>query len=124
MRHGALALTAILLAAQPAHAQQQFHFTGETTASPVLIHDAMQNVAMYGRAALRCTDITAVESRVLPASYVPGNPQYRIGTGTVVREAWNVTLCGKQVRFLLTFWPDGSGGTMFGIGYPYPDDAP
>ena len=117
-----LACTA-LLASHPARADQ-VHFTGETTASAVLIKDTLQTIAQYGYSLRRCPAPSAVEAKILPTSYVPRNPQYRLGTGTVVREMWNVTLCGEKIRFLVTFWPDGSGGSMFGIGYPYPDDAP
>jgi hypothetical protein len=119
-----LAGLALLVSAPPAAPADQVHFTGETTAGEVLIRDTLQTIAQFAYSSRNCRSVSAVEARILPEDYVPANPQYRLGTGKVVRETWTATLCGEKTRFLISFWPDGKGGTFFGIGYPYPDDAP
>ncbi len=123
MKSWAARLATLLLAtAAPAHADQ-VRFTGQTTADGLLIRDALQNILRFAYATRQCTTLTAVEANVLDA-YEPQDPMYRVGSGQITYESWSATLCGETIKFLISFWPSVEGGTMFGIGYPYPPDAP
>jgi hypothetical protein len=112
-----------LVAASPAWADQ-VHFTGQTTATPQLIKDTLQNILLFSHTTKKCDTLSAVESTILPKTYVPTDPKYRVGQPPIVYESWYATLCGEQTKFLISFWPSPEGGTMFSVGYPYPPDAP
>ena len=116
------ALAASVLAA-PAHADQ-VRFTGQTTADDLLVRDTVQYILKFGYAAWNCPTLEAVEAVILPSSYKPTGAATRPEAGRGTYESWNATLCGKKVRFLVTFWPANQGGMMFTIGHPYPEDAP
>ena len=104
--------------AVPAAAQQQVRFTGHTTVDAVVIRDSLQQVAQVAAGRERCTELTAVEARVLPADYRPPDPGPAPADARY--ERWDVTLCGRIVPFLLGFWHPSEGGTMFRITHPFP----
>ena len=111
---------AVLVLAMPAAAQQQqVRFTGRTTVDAVVIRDALRQVLMVAAAREGCPTIEAVEADVLPEGYEPPE-SYRIAATRY--ERWDVTMCGRVVPFLLGFWHPPEGGTMFQIGYPFPQE--
>lgn len=62
-----------------------------------------------------CDQITAIEAQFLSVSPrgTGGTPAARMYGA--VNERWVVNLCGKSVRYLVTFSPDGNGGTFYWI---------
>jgi hypothetical protein len=102
----------------------QVQFTGSTTANQLLIKDTLQNILQFSYTRSKCETLSTVNANVLPKNYVPSDPKYRVGNPPVIYESWSATLCGEQLKFLVSFWPSPEGGTMFGIGFPYPPDAP
>jgi hypothetical protein len=105
-------LTAALLAAGAAPAQEQVQFTGRTTADPQLIHDAFQDIGLYIRENLECTKIEQVVAEVLPGSAVKRDPADPADT---TYEQWTVSFCGKSQPFLVAFWSAKDGGTQYRI---------
>ena len=112
----------LALAASPAWADQ-VHFTGTTTVDQVVIRDTLQNIAQVA-AARGCSQLTAVDATVLPASYRAPDADQRGDRPGLHYERWDVTLCGSTIPHLVGFWPAADGGTMFQITLPYPADAP
>ena len=111
------------LLAQPARADQ-VHFTGTTTASETLIRDTLQTILRTAYLRTRCAALSSVDAAILSPGYRPKDSRYRVGEGKRTYERWSVVLCGKTIKYLITFWPAADGGTMFSIGDPYPPDAP
>jgi len=101
----------------------QVRFTGQTRADGVLAKDILQNVLRYAFATDKCSSLTEVEASTL-SGYQPADTRYRVGKGTIIYERWTATLCGKKVKFLVSYWPVESGGSDFALGVPYPADAP
>ena len=112
-----------IFAAQSALADQ-VHFTGNTTADVTLIKDALQNILVYSKVAENCPTLDGVEAQILSPAYKPVDAATRPEAGNGTYESWTATLCGKSVKFLITFWPASEGGTMLAVTYPYPIDAP
>ncbi|MEA2998657.1 MAG: hypothetical protein QOK17_490 [Sphingomonadales bacterium] len=103
-------------AAPPVH----LHVTGPTTADPKIVGDALQEVQHFtGGNILKCSDITAVAATPMPAGWVPGDPNFRLGPRGARYERWDVTLCGRVEPFLLVFWKEKSG-PAFNVGHPFP----
>ena len=96
-------------------AQEQVHFTGDTTADGQLIHDAFQNIALYVHESLKCPNIDLVEAEVLPDGAVKRDAAQPEGTGPAIFERWTVTFCGKKRPFMVVFWPSKEGGTMYRV---------
>lgn len=111
-------LIAAWLSINPAVANQ-IRFTGQTTANELLIKDTLQNIARFGDA-LDCTNLNTVEAKVMPTDYVPSEPSMVRSEPGTIYEHWTADFCGKNEEFLISFWPSEAGGTMFGIGYPFP----
>ena len=120
---GGFILAAALAAAAPDAAQpSQIRFTGHTTADATLIRDALNEVARFSGHALKCGELTAVEASILPDGWQPADPNYRIGPPGTRYERWAVAQCGRTVPFLLGFWNAAEGGTLFQVGYPFPEE--
>lgn len=100
-------------------AQQQVEFTGQTTADMTLLRDAFENVKLVALGKFDCSSVDRVVSEVLPRSYEPPGEKKQEGA---TYERWTARFCGKDVPFLLTFWPAKEGGMMFSVGYPFPSD--
>lgn len=109
--------------AQPVLADQ-VHFTGATTADVTLIKDALHQILLYSNATEHCPTLEGVEAKILSPTYKPVDAAKRPEAGKGTYESWTATLCGKPVKFLITFWPASDGGTMFAVTHPYPPDAP
>ncbi len=122
-KHFLILFASLLCLPAPSQADP-VRFTGRTTADARLAKDTLQNILLFSSASMKCDSLSHVEARVIQPGYVPADPKYRVGTGKVVHESWTATLCGKRVKFLISFWGAADGGTDFGIGYPYPPDAP
>lgn len=116
-------LTVAMAVPEPALADQ-VRFTGNTTADVTLIKDALHNILLYGNATDHCATLESVEAKILSPSYKPADAATRPEAGKGTYESWTATLCGKPIKFLITFWPASDGGTMFAVTVPYPADAP
>lgn len=89
------------------------HFYGESVADNTLKSDAAKQITARAKLEVNCRSVDQIETRILKK-----NP---IGTGSTlasrkfgsVDERWVVRLCEKEVPFLVTFTPDGEGGTFF-----------
>ena len=110
-----LALLFCALLAASAIAQEQVRFTGNTTASETLIHDAFQHIASYVRESLKCQAIEQVTAEVLPDGAVKRDAAQPEGLGPATFENWTVNFCGKKQPFLIVFWDAKEGGTMYRI---------
>lgn len=115
-------LIAMLLIAAPGRfaLADPVHFTGETTADTTLITDALRVLQRLAQDRLQCATLGAVRSEILPPRYVPPGGPGPEGAARTVYERWTASLCGKEVPFLLGFWPAAEGGTMFRVQYPFP----
>jgi hypothetical protein len=102
---------------------EQLRFTGQTTANLVLIKDTLRQIQLVGQAQNNCGVVSAVEASILPKGFQPSKA-YRVGDGSIIYETWSTTMCGKEIKFLISLWPAPNGGMMFAVGYPYPPDAP
>ena len=86
---------------------------GQTTAGSTLKGDTTRFVSMMAKVQEKCELIDSIDTEVIRI-----NP---VGTGKTPasmkygssEERWKVNLCGKQVPYLVTFTPDGAGGTFF-----------
>src|SRR5689334_2827885 len=114
MKRAALLMGSIL-AMPMAHAQEQIHFTGQTTADALLIHDALGSIAGYLKENANCPSVGDVQSEILPEDSVKRDPKQPEGTSPATYELWTSTSCGKQQAFLVVFWAAKEGGTMFRI---------
>lgn len=108
--------------ATPAIAEQ-LRFTGHTAANLVLIKDTLRQIQLVGQELHNCGVVSAVEATVLPKDFQPSEA-YRVGKGSVSYETWSTTMCGNEIKFLISFWQAPNGGMMFAVGYPYPPGAP
>jgi len=128
MRRGfilAAAAACALIGVQPAAAQSdEVPFTGTTRVDAAVIRDAVQEILYFAPRGLKCDTLTGVEASLLPESWTPADPNFRIGPPGTRYERWDVSLCGRVERFLLGFWTAPDGGTLFQVGYPLPADAP
>jgi hypothetical protein len=100
---------------------EEVRFTGETTADEQLIGDTLQQVVTIAQAKLACANLEGVVAEVMPRDFVPPDALSVTGSDTVTYERWTTTFCGKQVPFLITFWRDPQGGSLYSVGYPFPN---
>lgn len=119
MRKAAALGFMMLVCGSPAFGQQ-VRFTGTTSADPILIRDALQQLARHAYAAEGCSSLTEVSSEILPESFEPG-PTYRVAAKGVRYERWNATLCGRSVSYLFGYWPSPEGGSLFQVSHPFPE---
>jgi hypothetical protein len=110
-----LAFVVVALAAPIAESQEQLRFTGQTTASPALIHDAMQPIALFVHDSLNCPTISQVNAEVLPNGAIKRDASKPEGTAPATYERWTVSYCQKTRVFLLVFWTNDQGGPMFRV---------
>ena len=113
-KRAALVMGAVL-AMPMSFAQEQIHFTGQTTADAQLIKDALGSIADYLKDNANCPSVGDVESEILPEDTVKRDPGQPEGTSPATYELWTATSCGKQQSFLVVFWAAKEGGTMFRI---------
>jgi hypothetical protein len=68
---------------------------------------------MIATARLKCPNIDSIFTEVLnvdPA--IKGNTEGSVVKGNI-EERWTARACGREAPFLVTFVPDGKGGTYF-----------
>lgn len=121
IRTGLLAALAVVMA--DAAQAETFRFTGTTTADTVVVRDALQHVQLMGEGITNCRVIGGVEADLMPRGFKPAGLTPNIDGAPEVYERWIVSLCGKRLPLLLTFWPARQGGTMFRVTHPFPADA-
>ncbi|WP_260295853.1 hypothetical protein [Sedimenticola hydrogenitrophicus] len=86
---------------------------GKSAAGSALKSDTTKTVVTLAKAYTRCDRVESIQTEILrinpagpkplPASSQPGS----------VDERWTVAICGRKVPVLVTFTPDGQGGTFF-----------
>jgi len=99
----------------------EVRFTGNTTADEQLIGDTLQQVVTVAQAKLKCENLEGVVAEIMPQDFSPPHSMQVTGSDTVTYERWTATFYGKQVAFLITFWRDPQGGSLYAVGYPFPD---
>jgi hypothetical protein len=110
-----LSFVVAALAMPAAESQEQLRFTGQTTASPALLHDAMQPIGLFVRDSLNCPRISQVNAEVLPTGAIKRDASKPEGTAPATYERWTVSYCQKTRAFLVVFWTNDQGATMFRI---------
>jgi len=105
----------LMMASAVAWSQEQVRFTGNTSASPQLIHDAMQPIALYIRESLGCSRLEHIEAEILPADAIKRDASAPEGHADATYERWVVTSCGQAHPFVVVFWTAPEGGTMFRV---------
>jgi hypothetical protein len=87
--------------------------TGQTAAGSTLKKDTTRFVTMMAKAQEKCDLIDSIDTEIIKINPVgTGKTPASIKYGSS-EERWKVNLCGKQVPYLVTFTPDGNGGTYF-----------
>ncbi|MDD3775519.1 MAG: hypothetical protein PHV08_06135 [Sulfurovaceae bacterium] len=87
--------------------------SGESSAGPLLKSDTTRQVSLMAKIQAKCNKVDSISTQIIKI-----NP---IGTGKSaaskkygsVDERWSVSLCNKNIPYLVTFTPDGEGGTYF-----------
>jgi hypothetical protein len=87
--------------------------SGETHADLTLKSDVARKISLWAKVDTGCQRIDAIQTEVIRV-----NP---IGTGDSpaarqygsVDERWVVSLCDRKVPYLVSFTPDGKGGTFY-----------
>ncbi|HTK86050.1 MAG TPA: hypothetical protein VL625_13280 [Patescibacteria group bacterium] len=97
-------------------------FKGKTTADAALVNSVFSNIMSISVKRLKCGSATQVTQEILPATYKPGGETFDNLTTTTF-EKWTPTLCGREISFLVGFWPAADGGTMFRVVLPFPAQA-
>jgi hypothetical protein len=112
-----LAFVVAALATPTADSQEQLRFTGQTTASPALLHDALQPISLFVRDSLNCPRISQVNAEVLPTGAIERDVSKPEGTGPATYERWTVSYCQKTRAFLVVFWTNDQGGSLFRVQF-------
>jgi hypothetical protein len=102
--------------------KKNIQFSGKTTAGPALVNNVIANIMSISTKRLKCGSITQVTQEIMPARYKPGGETFD-ESATMTFEKWIPTLCGKEIAFLVGFWPVADGGTMFRVVLPFPAQA-
>lgn len=107
---------AIFIAAKGQKPAVSPYFPGETHASPILVRDAMMASFVAATATLLagttvkgCKDINLIDMAV---TQEPSNPTDGVGRDPW-KERWTFSVCGNSASSVITFVPDGLGGTSF-----------
>ena len=87
--------------------------SGKTVAGDLLKADTTRDLARRAKLEWSCDQITSIETQILSVSPrgTGGTPAARTYSGAT--ERWVVNLCGKSIRYLVTFTADGDGGTFY-----------
>lgn len=121
IRTGLLAALAILLA--NAAQAETLSFTGTTTADTVVARDVLKQVQILGLGVMDCGVIGAVEADLMPTDFKPAGLTPNIDGAPETYERWIISLCGKRLPLLITFWLARQGGVMFRVTHPFPAAA-
>ena len=88
---------------------------GETTASPQLRADTVKAVSIYATAATQCERVDSINVQTLHVDPdVRGDSSGEVISGNI-EERWTASLCGQEAPFLVTFIPDGRGGSVIRV---------
>lgn len=110
-----LAFIVAALGTSIADSQEQWRFTGQTTGSPAQIHGAMQPIALFVHNSQNCAVISQVNTEVLPPGEIKRDASKPEGTAPAMYERWTVSYCQKARVFLVVFWTNEKGDTMFRV---------
>ncbi len=86
--------------------------SGETKASALLKSDTVSHVSFRAKIETKCDSIESINTEVLKvnAGTTGNGGVWKQGS---VQERWTVNMCGQAIPYLITFTPDGQGGTYF-----------
>jgi hypothetical protein len=112
-----LAFVAAALSTATADSEEPLRFTGQTTASPPLLQQALQPIASFVRDSLKCPRISQVDAEVLPTGAIKRDASKPEGTAPATYERWTVSYCEKTRPFLVVFWTNEQGGSMFRVQF-------
>lgn len=94
-------------------------FKGQTTADPALVDNVTDNIRRIAAERLKCNALTQITYEIMPSQYKPVGEKFS-DKAKMTFEKWTPTLCGKEISFLVGFWPTKEGGTMFRVVLPFP----
>ena len=85
---------------------------GETRAGDLLKSDTTKQIAVMAKIYAKCEKIDSIQTQALRTNPVgTGKTAASLKYGSV-EERWSVKLCEQTIPFLVTFTPDGVGGTF------------
>lgn len=87
---------------------------GETKAGETLRADVVRQLTGRAKFSANCADtIESIQTQILRVNPIgTGNTAAAVQYGSV-DERWVFSLCSQNIPFLVTFTPDGNGGTFF-----------
>jgi hypothetical protein len=90
--------------------------TGQSTATKLLGNDILMHLLPTAQAALGCDRVDSIVTTVLTLPTVEEkNADGVVIRGHGARERWVAGGCGRQVAYLVTFTPDGKGGSYWNV---------
>ena len=90
-------------------------FSGESVASKRLRDDAMQIVGPFSLGRTSSKKIDSVKTTVLGVEGELKGNSNGIVTEGVTMERWVASACGQDIPFVVTFTPDGQGGSFIDV---------
>lgn len=114
-----LVFVAVVLAAPRVHSEEPLRFTGQTTASPILLQNALQPIAGFVRDSLKCPKISQVNTEILPSGAIERDAKNPEGTAPATYERWTVSYCEKTRAFLVVFWTNDQGVSLYRVQFRY-----
>jgi hypothetical protein len=118
-------LLALLLGSAPDPAALAgIGITGRTAAPDSATAQAALNEArgFAARPPMNCGEVGGAKASLMPKSWVPADPNFRIGPKGARYERWEIQACGKAEPFLVVFWKDRKAGPQVQVGHPFPVD--
>lgn len=113
--HNSSLASVVILAAVAGCSASQPRMTGDSVASAKLRKDTLALVEVYALGVTGCQRVDSVETSVVSVSdVIAGNRAGAMTAGTV-QERWVALACGRSVSLLVTFTPDGSGGSFISV---------
>lgn len=114
MRHPTTSVCLLALTLAACASGPSFH--GDTVAGSQLRNDASAIVIGATMAQTNCRSVDSISTSVVsvPDAIVADPTGHIVGGGDVV-EHWVASACGQTAAFVVTFTPDGQGGTFMSI---------
>ncbi|MCW8908624.1 MAG: hypothetical protein OQL28_15385 [Sedimenticola sp.] len=88
---------------------------GESTAGNVLKSDTKAKVVLLAKAYADCNRIDSIRTEILEFKPIQSELLPAQTRPVRVDERWTVAACGKKVPVLVSFVPDGMGGTYYSV---------
>jgi hypothetical protein len=91
-------------------------FYGNTVADSRLRNDTSAIVVGVAMAKTKCKTVDSISTSVVSVPKdIQGNSAGKIVGGGDIVERWVATACGQTAPFLVTFTPDGQGGSYMSV---------